>query len=137
VDISVWGSFCFGATIGWGIYHALRQRDKRSTLGDVTVAIAPLVGPGVLTLLPTPDAARQQALFGVYGAGLALGFFLYYLLLVVSAWTAPATTVFSIALATRERTCQDRADAALRSERLPPDAISTSQGSEASLVETG
>ena len=135
MDIFVWGSFCFGAAIGWGVYHALRQHNKRSTLGDVTVAIAPLVGPGVLTLFPTPDAARQQALFGVYGAGLALGFFLYYLLWVVSAWTAPAATLLSMALA-EQQACQDRADATLQSERLPPDAGSTGQGSDASLAET-
>jgi hypothetical protein len=99
VDTSVvWGSLCFGAVIGWITYYTMRKNTKPRTLSDLTVIIAALVGPGILTVFPAPVTGTRQTMFGYYGIGLALGFFLYYILFVILIWAAPAEVLLSMGL---------------------------------------
>jgi hypothetical protein len=100
VDTSViWGSLCFGAVIGWITYYTMRKNTKPRTLSDLTVIIAALVGPGILTVFPAPVAGTRQTMFGYYGIGLASGFFLYYILFLLLVWAAPARVLLSMGLA--------------------------------------
>jgi len=94
----VWGSLCFGAVIGWITYYTMRKNTKPRTLSDLTVIIAALVGPGILTVFPAPVAGTRQTMFGYYGIGLAFGFFLYYILFLILAWAAPAEVLLSMGL---------------------------------------
>jgi hypothetical protein len=99
VDTSViWGSLCFGAVIGWITYYTMRKNTKPRTLSDLTVIVAALVGPGILTVFPAPVAGTRQTMFGYYGIGLASGFFLYYLLFLFLVWVAPARVLLSMGL---------------------------------------
>src|SRR5690348_8602907 len=82
-----WGAFAFGAVIGWFTYFVNRYR-AQVTLADVATVIGALGGAAVLALFP----AGSQ-LFSAYGIGLAVGFFGYFLSLVVlvtvsSGWSA-------------------------------------------------
>jgi hypothetical protein len=94
----VWGSLCFGAVIGWITYYTMRKNTKPRTLADLTVIVAALVGPGILTVFPAPVVGTRETMFGYYGIGLAFGFFLYYVLFVVLAWAAPAEVLLSMGL---------------------------------------
>ncbi len=99
MDTSViWGSLCFGAVIGWITYYTMRKNTKPRTLTDLTVVIAALVGPGILTVFPAPVAGTRQTMFGYYGIGLASGFFLYYVLFLLLVWAAPARVLLSMGL---------------------------------------
>jgi uncharacterized membrane protein YeaQ/YmgE (transglycosylase-associated protein family) len=84
------GSIGFGMVIGWVTYYTMRKNTKERTLADITVIISALVGPAVLAVFPAPSDASKQTLFGYYGIGLAIGFFLYYILFVLMLWKAPA-----------------------------------------------
>jgi hypothetical protein len=99
VDTSViWGSLCFGAVIGWITYYTMRKNTKPRALSDLTVIIAALVGPGILTVFPAPVAGTRQTMFGYYGIGLASGFFLYYVLFLLLVWAAPPRVLLSMGL---------------------------------------
>jgi len=82
-----WGAFAFGVVIGWFTYFVNRYRAE-VTLADVATVIGALGGAAVLALFPA-----ETALFSAYGIGLAVGFFGYFLILVVlvissEGWTA-------------------------------------------------
>ncbi len=83
------GSAAFGMVIGWVTYYTMRKNTKERTLADITVIISALIGPAVLAVFPAP-AEGKPTMFGYYGIGLALGFFLYYVLFVLILWKAPA-----------------------------------------------
>lgn len=72
-----WGAFAFGVVIGWFTYFVNRYRAE-VTLADVATVIGALGGAAVLALFPA-----ETALFSAYGIGLAVGFFGYFLILVV------------------------------------------------------
>jgi hypothetical protein len=71
------GALAFGLVIGWYVYYVNRYRKGDVQIGDITTLIGALGGAAVLTLF---DAKTD--LFGAYGVGLALGFFLYFLVLI-------------------------------------------------------
>jgi hypothetical protein len=85
-----YGSIGFGMVIGWITYYTMRKNTKERTLADITVIISALIGPAVLAVFPAPTDASRQTMFGYYGIGLAIGFFLYYILFVLMLWKAPA-----------------------------------------------
>jgi len=73
-----WGAFAFGLVVGWFTYFVNRHRKEDVSLADVATLIGALGGAAVLALFPA-----KSVLFGTYGIGLAAGFFLYFLVLVV------------------------------------------------------
>jgi len=89
MDTSVaYGSIGFGMVIGWVTYYTMRKNTKERTLADITVIISALVGPAVLAVFPAPQEGKQT-MFGYYGIGLAIGFFVYYILFMLLLWKAP------------------------------------------------
>jgi hypothetical protein len=76
--LQLWGAFSFGVLIGWYVYYINRYRRGDVQLGDLVTLIGVLGGSAVLVLFP----ARTD-LFGAYGIGLAVGFFGYFLALIV------------------------------------------------------
>jgi hypothetical protein len=73
-----WGAFAFGLVVGWFTYFVNRHRKEDVSLSDVATIIGALGGAAVLALFPA-----KSVLFGAYGAGLAVGFFAYFLVLVL------------------------------------------------------
>ena len=73
-----WGALAFGLVIGWFTYFVNRHRSDAVSIADVASVIGALGGGAILGLFPA-----GSTLFGAYGIGLAIGFFGYFLLLVV------------------------------------------------------
>ena len=96
-----WGSVCFGLVIGWITYYTMRKNTKPRALADITVIISALVGPAIIAVFPAPVEGTNQTMFGFYGIGLALGFFLYYVIFVLLLWKAPRKLLLSMGLAQR------------------------------------
>lgn len=72
------GAGCFGGVIGWLVYAIQRHRKGAPTVRNLATLFGVIGGTAVLALFP----ARSE-LFGAYGIGLAIGFFLYFVTLVV------------------------------------------------------
>lgn len=72
------GAACFGAIIGWYVYYINRYRKGDVQLSDLVTVIGVIGGSAVLKLFPA-----DTNLFGAYGIGLAIGFFGYFLVLIV------------------------------------------------------
>ena len=72
------GAFCFGAVIGWFTYYTMRYSGSHA-LSDIAAVIGALGGGAILLLFPA-----GSALFGIYGIGLAVGFFVYVLILIIA-----------------------------------------------------
>ncbi|WP_426512659.1 hypothetical protein ACPPVO_19700 [Dactylosporangium sp. McL0621] len=81
-----WGAFAFGAVIGWFTYYVNRYRASVQ-LADVATIVGALGGGAVLALFP-----EKTRLFAAYGLGLAAGFFVYFVLLVIMVWRAKGFT---------------------------------------------
>jgi uncharacterized membrane protein YeaQ/YmgE (transglycosylase-associated protein family) len=96
-----WGSVCFGLVIGWITYYTMRKNTKPRALADITVIISALVGPAIIAVFPAPVEGTNQTMFGFYGIGLALGFFLYYVIFVLLLWKAPRKLLLSMGLVQR------------------------------------
>jgi hypothetical protein len=75
--IKIWGALAFGMVIGWYIYYVNRYRKGDVQIGDITSIIGAIGGAAVIALF------RDPVLFGAYGMGLAIGFFLYFLVLIL------------------------------------------------------
>ena len=76
--IQLLGAAGFGAILGWYVYYVNRYRKGDVQLSDLVTLIGVLGGGAILALFP----ARSD-LFGAYGCGLFLGFFGYFLTLIV------------------------------------------------------
>lgn len=72
------GAAGFGALIGWYVYYINRYRKGDVQLSDLVTLIGILGGGGILALFP----ARTD-LFGAYGVGLFIGFFGYFIVLLI------------------------------------------------------
>ncbi|RWP51084.1 hypothetical protein [Mesorhizobium sp.] len=72
-----WGALSFGAIIGWYVYYINRYRKGDVGIGDITSVIGAIGGASVTGLFGGPD------LFGAYGIGLGIGFFTYFLVLIL------------------------------------------------------
>jgi hypothetical protein len=72
------GATGFGVLIGWYVYYTNRYRKDDVKLSDVVTLVGVLGGAAILALFP----ARSE-LFGCYGIGLFVGFFGYFLTLVL------------------------------------------------------
>ena len=78
------GAGGFGALIGWYVYYVNRYRKGEVSLGDIVTLVGAIGGAAILTLFPA-----KTDLFGAYGIGLAIGFFGYFLLLLVMVRISP------------------------------------------------
>src|SRR5215471_5629973 len=72
-----WGAFAFGAVIGWFVYFTNRYRPTIQ-LSDIGKLIGVVGGGAVLSLFPA-----GSEMFAAYGLGLAAGFFIYFVILLV------------------------------------------------------
>ena len=72
------GALGFGLVIGWFLYFVNRYRRSEASFTDITTVLGAVGGAAVTSLFP-----GSTALFGAYGVGLAIGFFGYFLVLVV------------------------------------------------------
>jgi hypothetical protein len=88
MSLQLWGALTFGTVIGWISYRTLR-RTKESKIGDIASVIAAVGGAAVVALFPAGTDA-----FGIYGIGLAGGFFTYFIVsLVIAARTQTLSAV--------------------------------------------
>lgn len=72
------GAGGFGAVVGWFVYFINRYRKEDVQLSDVVSLVGAIGGAAILALFPA-----KTDLFGAYGIGLALGFFGYFVALLV------------------------------------------------------
>ncbi|HET7039214.1 MAG TPA: hypothetical protein VFH97_04960 [Gemmatimonadales bacterium] len=77
-SLQLLGAGAFGILIGWYVYYINRYRKSDVQLGDLVTLVGVLGGGAVLALFP----ARTD-LFGAYGIGLFIGFFGYFLALII------------------------------------------------------
>jgi len=68
------GALCFGLVIGWVTYRTLRRREGSAALSDIATVIGAVGGAAVTALFKLPN------LFAAYSIGLAIGFFLYFVI---------------------------------------------------------
>jgi len=68
------GTFCFGLVVGWVTYRTLRRQKNGSSISDIAAVIGAIGGAGVTSLFDKPE------LFSTYSIGLAVGFFLYFII---------------------------------------------------------
>ena len=76
--IQLIGALLFGTIVGWYVYLINRYRKGDVQLSDLAALIGVIGGSAVLALFD-----REGGLFGAYGIGLAIGFFSYFLSLIV------------------------------------------------------
>ncbi len=76
--LQLMGAGGFGVIIGWYVFYINRYRKEEVRFSDLVTVIGIIGGGAVLALFP----ARSD-LFGAYGIGLFLGFFGYFLTLVL------------------------------------------------------
>jgi hypothetical protein len=86
--LQLWGAGAFGAVLGWFVYFVNRHRREGVKLIDVGSLVGAVAGAAVLALFPA-----GTDLFGAYGIGLAVGFFGYFVVLVVLVAVSPGYTV--------------------------------------------
>jgi hypothetical protein len=79
MEIAAGGAFAFGVVLGWFVYFTNRYRKGDVQFSDLTTLLG-VIGGGAVTAL-FGDA--KTTLFGAYGIGLAVGFFGYFIALVV------------------------------------------------------
>ena len=70
------GAGCFGLILGWYLYFINRYRSGPVDFGDIITILGAVGGAAVTALFKA-----GSDLFGAYGIGLAIGFFLYYAIL--------------------------------------------------------
>jgi hypothetical protein len=80
------GAACFGLVVGWITYRTLRRKEGAVALSDLATVIAAVGGGAVTSLF------QSEVVFAWYSIGLAIGFFLYFIIGMVvyngdaSAW---------------------------------------------------
>jgi hypothetical protein len=82
--VQLLGAGGFGAIIGWYVYYINRYRKVDVQLGDLATVIGLLGGGAVLALFPA-----KSDLFGAYGIGLFIGFFAYFMTLLIMVRISP------------------------------------------------
>ena len=82
--IQLLGAGGLGAIIGWYVYYINRYRKGDVQFSDLVTLLGILGGGAILALFP----ARTD-LFGAYGIGLFVGFFTYFLVLLVMVRVSP------------------------------------------------
>lgn len=83
-DWKIAGAFAFGVIIGWYIYYVNRYRKSDVQMSDLTSVIGAVGGAAVLALFD-----KGSDMFGAYGIGLAVGFFAYFISLLILVKISP------------------------------------------------
>jgi hypothetical protein len=78
------GALLFGVVLGWQLYFTNRYRSGHG-LQDLVTIVGAIGGAAILDLFPA-----GTDLFAYYGIGLAIGFFLYFLILVGMVTKSPS-----------------------------------------------
>ena len=76
--LQIVGAGAFGALIGWYVYYINRYRVGDVQFSDLVTLVGVLGGAAILALFPA-----GTDLFGAYGVGLAVGFFGYFVVLLI------------------------------------------------------
>ena len=76
--LQIVGAGAFGALIGWYVYYINRYRVGDVQFSDLVTLVGVLGGAAILALFPA-----GTDLFGAYGIGLAIGFFGYFVVLLI------------------------------------------------------
>lgn len=84
MNIQMWGAVGFGAIIGWYVYLVNRYRKSDVQASDIVTLLGAIGGAAVLALFPA-----KSDLFGAYGIGLAIGFFGYFIVLILLVSVSP------------------------------------------------
>jgi hypothetical protein len=79
--LQIVGAFGFGMLLGWYLYYINRHRKEEIKFSDLVSLVSVLGGGAILTLFPA-----KSDLFGAYGIGLAIGFFGYFIILLIFVW---------------------------------------------------
>ena len=82
--IQLLGAGAFGSLIGWYVYYINRYRRADVQLSDIVTLVGVLGGAAVVALFPA-----QTPLFGAYGIGLAVGFYGYFVQLLILVAISP------------------------------------------------
>ena len=69
------GPLCFGLVVGWITYRTLRRREGNPAISDIATVIGAVGGGTVVVLF------KDATLFAWYSIGLAVGFFLYFIIM--------------------------------------------------------
>jgi hypothetical protein len=78
------GAGAFGVLIGWFVYYINRYRKGDVQFSDITTLIGVIGGASAMALFQsTIPGLSKEHMFGAYGIGLFLGFFGYFVLLLV------------------------------------------------------
>jgi fucose permease len=72
------GASAFGAVIGWVTYFTMRY-NKEHAMSDIAVVVGAVGGAAVLKLF-----GSEPDLFAAYSIGLAVGFFVYVLIMLIA-----------------------------------------------------
>jgi hypothetical protein len=83
-SLQMGGALCFGILMGWYLYYINRYRKEEIKLNDLLTLVGILGGGAILTLFPA-----KSDLFGAYGIGLFIGFFGYFLSLLIFVSMSP------------------------------------------------
>lgn len=78
------GAGGLGLLLGWNLYFINRYRSGEIQLSDLATVIGAVAGAAILAIFPA-----KTDLFGAYGIGLALGFFLYFIVLLMMVGRSP------------------------------------------------
>jgi len=76
--LQIAGALGFGLLIGWYIYYINRYRRGDIQWSDLVTLVGIIGGTAILALFP-----QGTDLFGAYGVGLAVGFFSYFIALII------------------------------------------------------
>jgi hypothetical protein len=77
-SLQLYGAGAFGMLIGWYVYYINRHRKSDVQLSDLVTLVGVIGGGAILALFPA-----KTDLFGAYGIGLGIGFFGYFLALII------------------------------------------------------
>jgi len=77
-NLQLAGAAGFGALIGWYVYYINRYRKGSIQLSDLVTLVGILGGGAILAIFPS-----GSDLFGAYGVGLFIGFFSYFIVLLI------------------------------------------------------
>jgi len=84
MKVQLYGAASFGLLIGWYVYYINRYRTGDVQVSDLVTIMGVIGGSAVLALFPS-----GSDLFGAYGIGLAIGFFGYFLSLIILVGVSP------------------------------------------------
>jgi hypothetical protein len=84
MKVQLYGAACFGLLIGWYVYYINRYRKGDVQVSDLVTIMGVIGGSAVMALFPS-----GSDLFGAYGIGLAIGFFGYFLSLIILVGLSP------------------------------------------------